>query len=116
MFVKIEGTSPSAPLDTPSGQRPFMYHVGLFGGYSTPTLNNLKEVTISFGTSVASVRQAKTTAPEAHLFVDVLKVLSGSTNIDFTLNSVVMGNPYSANVANNYKEMLALQSRSQRLI
>ncbi len=108
IFVKMEGTSPSAPLDTPSGQRPFMYHVGLFGGYSTPTLNNLKEVTISFGTSVASVRQAKTTAPEAHLFVDALKVLSGSTNIDFTLNPVVMGNPYSANVANNYKSMITL--------
>jgi hypothetical protein len=80
----------------------------LFGGYSTPTINNIKEVTVSFGSSVASVRQAKTSAPEAHLYVDALKVLNGTTNINIANYPVVMANPYSANIANNYKEMFSL--------
>ncbi len=108
IFMKMEGTSPSAPLDTASGTRPFYYHIGLFGGYSTPTINNIKEVTVSFGSSVASVRQAKTSAPEAHMYVDALKVLNGTTNINIANYPVVMANSYSANIANNYKEMFSL--------
>jgi hypothetical protein len=108
IFVKMEGISSVAPIDTASGQHPFMYHIGLYGGYQTPTINNIKEVSLSFGTSVASVRQAKTSAPEAHIFVDALKMLNGTTNIDIASSPAIMNSPYSANVANNYKEMFTL--------
>ena len=39
IFFKMEGTSPAA---TGMGNS-FMYHIGGFGGYSAPTINNIKQ-------------------------------------------------------------------------
>jgi hypothetical protein len=91
IFMKMEGTSPSARLDSVSNTRPFKYHIGLFGGYTTPTVNNVKEVTLTFGGSKASVREAKSTAPEAHIYVDALKVVNGPNNISVAATPVTNG-------------------------
>lgn len=108
IFVKMEGTSPSARLDSVSGIRPFKYHIGLFGGYSTPTVNNIKEVTILFGGDKAAVREAKSKVPQAHINVDALKVVNGPNNISVATTPVIMVTPISANVAENYKSMFTL--------
>jgi hypothetical protein len=42
------------------------------------------------------------------MYVDALKVLNGTTNINIANYPVVMANSYSANIANNYKEMFSL--------
>jgi hypothetical protein len=47
IFVKTEGTSPQAPVDPASGTNKFRYHIGLFGGYTSPTINNLKKFALS---------------------------------------------------------------------
>lgn len=109
IFMKLEGTSSYAKLDTPSGTRPLMYHIGLFGGYSSPTINNIKANSISFDGSSAKVRAANTTGPEVHFSVDALKVVNGSTNINFATYPVVMVNPYSVNIANNYASMISFE-------
>lgn len=108
IFMKMEGTSPSVGLDSLSQPRPFKYHIGLFGGYATPTVNNIKEVSISFGGAKAAVREAKSSAPEAHIYVDALKVLNGPNNISVAATPVIMVTPISANVAENYKSMFTL--------
>lgn len=110
IFLKMEGTSPSAPLDSTSNTHPFMFHIGGFGGYNSPTLNNLKTVTINFGQDV-EVRDEYHdghSASAVHLYVDALKVLNGTTNVDLTTNAITMFNAFSTSVANNYASMFAL--------
>lgn len=106
IFMKMEGLSTFAPADSGMTKGLIEYHIGLFGLNGAD--NNLKTITISFNGEFASVRQAKTTAPEAHLFVDVLKVVNGTTNIDFTVEPTILSSKNSVNVANNYKEMFSL--------
>lgn len=106
IFMKMEGLSSVAPLDTASGTHPFFYHIGGFGGYSSPTINNIKTVALPFGSKNAEVRNDVT--PEAHIFVDAAKVLNGTTNLDFAAYPVVMFNAYSTNIANNYANMFAV--------
>jgi hypothetical protein len=114
IFLKMEGTSPSAPLDTTSNQRPFMFHIGGFGGYSSPTINNLKTVSISFGQSV-EVRDENHgdhdhahAAPNVHLYVDALAAFNGTTNVDLSSNAITMFNAFSTTISANYANMFAL--------
>lgn len=105
IFMKMEGTSPVAPLDSATSTRPFAYHIGGFGGYSSATINNLKTVNLSFNGEKALVRAANSAAPEVHTIVDASKVMNGTTNVSIATNPVVMFNPYSVNIANNYSSM-----------
>lgn len=106
IFLKMEGTSPEAPLDSVSNTRPFMFHVGGFGGYSSQTINNLRTVTIPFNKTIA-IRQDGD-KPSAHVFVDAIKVMNGSTNISLASNSTVMFSTFSLNLSANYANMFAL--------
>lgn len=103
IFVKMEGN-----YDSASVQRPYKYHIGGFGGYSSVTINNIKTATLSFGSKNAEVRKAKTAGPEVHFYVDALKVLNGTTNVDFMTNPVVMFSPYSVNISKNYEGMITV--------
>lgn len=100
IFFKMEGTSP----ESKQTNNVFKYHIGLFGGYATKTLNNLKQISIDLSSrGVAKVKTGK--KPNVHLLVDVLKMFNGSTNVSIAANTVVMASPYSATVANNYQNM-----------
>ena len=70
IFLKMKGTSPVAPADQ---DHKFYYHIGGYGGYDTPSLNNIREATIDMGNAVAHVRTNK--APKFHFHVDVLEFL-----------------------------------------
>ena len=109
IFMKFEGSSSFAPLDTTLNMRPLAYHIGLFGGYNTATLNNIKNNSISFDGNSAKVRTANANTPEVHFNVDALKVVNGTTNINFANYPMVMVNPYSANIANNYSSMISFE-------
>jgi hypothetical protein len=103
IFLKMEGTSPQAPLD-PTGVRKYRYHIGGFGGYSAPTINNIKKITIDLNSrGIAQVRTNR--SANVHLMVDISKVLSGTTNVSLANNPQVMFSDYSVNVANNYASM-----------
>lgn len=103
IFFKMEGTSPVAPVD-PTGQRKFRYHIGGFGGYSAPTINNIKKVTIDLTASgIAQVRAGRKT--NVHLLVDILKAFNGSTTLSIASHPTVMFSDYSVNIANNYASM-----------
>lgn len=107
IFLKLEGNSSFAPvLDSSTMERPIEYHIGLFG--LNGATNNLKTITIPFNGSVAAVRQNKANIPTVHLFADALKVLSGSSSIDFTIESTILSDKNSINIANNYQHMFSL--------
>lgn len=97
IFFKMEGTSPASPMG-------YMYHIGGFGGYSSATINNLKTITLDLtARGVPQVKASKET--NIHLMVDILKMFNGSPNISIATNPMVMFDPYSTNIANNYMAM-----------
>jgi len=99
IFFKMEGTSAAAGM---GGS--FMYHIGGFGGYSSATLNNIKTITLDLtARGVPQVKSGKST--NIHLMVDVLKMFNGPTNVSIAANSMVMFDPYSSTIANNYTAM-----------
>jgi hypothetical protein len=105
IFVKLEGTSSKST----AANGKFYYHIGLFGGIDTKTVNNTRTVKVDFGTQRASVKT--TEAPEVHLLVDALKVFDGpGTSLSIAGFNTVMGaqQPKSAEIANNYAAMFTL--------
>jgi hypothetical protein len=81
----------------------FRYHIGFFGGYSSPTLNNLRTTTLSFKEDKAVVRKDKT--PEIHITLDLLRVFNGKNfQLKISESSEVMFSALSAKVAENIKE------------
>ena len=103
IFFKMEGLSPSAPVD-PTGQNKFRYHIGGFGGYSAPTLNNIKVINIDLRNSGTAMARKGRTA-NIHLLVDILKVFNGPTTLSIASNSTVMFSDFSVKIANNYVDM-----------
>ncbi|WP_143307117.1 MbnP family protein [Chitinophaga vietnamensis] len=105
IFFKMEGTADAAPLD-PSGQHKFRYHIGGFGGYSAPTINNIHTIAIDLNTGgIPKVRQGR--EANVHLMVDVLKMFNGSTNVSIAKNPTVMFSDFSVLVANNFSGMFS---------
>jgi len=45
IFLKMEGLADQAPVDR-TGQRKFRYHIGGFGGFDKPSVNNIRQVTL----------------------------------------------------------------------
>lgn len=106
IFLKLEGTSPSAPTDA-TGKNTFRYHIGFFGGRNTPTLNNLKTVQVTFGSDVATVTSKQ--QPTVTLQADVLKLFDGPAAVSIAKNPEVMVSDYAKTVATNYAQMMAYQ-------
>ena len=102
IFFKMDGTSPA--ITAMGGV--FQYHVGGFGGYSTPTVNNLKTVTLTL--PGAPVSFGSNNHKHIHTFVDALKVVNGTTNISVPTTPMVMGGPDAPKIAYNYKNMFVV--------
>jgi hypothetical protein len=101
IFLKLEGIS---PVITSMGGI-FQFHVGGFGGYTTPTTNNLWKFSIDLTSrGIAKVITGRT--PNIHLFVDVMKVINGSTNIDFSSTSMIHSPTAAVGIRNNYTAMI----------
>ena len=105
IFFKMEGESPAAPAD-PIGNRKFRYHIGGFGGYSAPTINNIKTISLDLTQSgIAKARKNK--KPTISVSADILKVFNATTTVSIATHSSVMFSEYSVNIANNYSKMFA---------
>lgn len=71
IFFKMDGISAAAPVD-PGGRHKFRYQIGGFGGYSAPTINNIKNIRIDLSKAgVAKVLPGR--EANIHLMVDILK-------------------------------------------
>lgn len=107
IFFKYEGNSSVISDDVkgdPTGKKQFKYHIGGFGGYSAPTINNIKIITIDLNKAgIAKVRKDRQS--NMHLFVDVMKVFNGTNDFSIAAHPNVMFNEYSVNIAKNLTEM-----------
>lgn len=109
IFFKFEGNSPvisSDQLGDPTGKQQFKYHIGGFGGYSAPTINNIKTITIDLqAAGIAKVRKERKS--NIHLFVDIAKVFDGKNNFSVAQHPNVMFSEYSVNIANNLTQLFS---------
>ena len=107
IFFKVEGNSDVISDDAngdPTGKKQFRYHLGGFGGYSSPTINNIKTVTIDLSTAgLAKVRTGRQS--NVHLLVDIMKLFNGKNTFKIAEHPTVMFSAYSVNVASNLPEM-----------
>lgn len=108
IFFKFEGLSPQAPAD-PAGSRNFVYHVGLFGGYTMRTQNNLRTVRLAIGENALSV--GPTQSPVVDVQADLGRVFNGTTPVRLSETPRIMVSPLSAGIADNYARMFTLINR-----
>lgn len=100
IFLKLEGNSPQITKETGNT---FTYHIGLFGGYSGRTLNNLKTITVPFKGTIAQVSETK--VPQVMIKADVLRVFDGPNRLSLRQYSDIAVANVSAEVAANYAQM-----------
>ena len=107
IFFKLEGNSNVVSDDAngdPTGKKQMKYHIGFFGGYSAPTLNNIKVITTDLtAAGIAKVRKDRQS--NIHLFVDVLKVFNGKNSFRIAEHPNVMFDDFTAKIAANFLEM-----------
>ncbi|RYY36393.1 MAG: hypothetical protein EOP46_06610 [Sphingobacteriaceae bacterium] len=107
IFFRFEGNSEVISDDTngdPTGKKQFKYHIGGFGGYDAPTINNIKTVTIDLTTGgIAKVRKDRES--NVHLLVDLMKVFNGKNSFSIATHPNVMFSEYSVSVAGNLSDM-----------
>lgn len=99
IFFKLEGRSPSSP----NQDNKFYYHIGGFGGYDAPTVNNIRQKTIDLEDARAEVRSNR--SPKVHLRVDVLKVFEAPNQFKIADYSLVMFSAFSRKISENYTNM-----------
>lgn len=97
IFFKMEGSSPSVPRDK-TGFREFQYHIGGYGGYNTPTINNLRRVTIALpARTPLRIRTGHKSI--VHIRFEATAVVK---DIDLSRQHHIMLAPESAQIAGNY--------------
>lgn len=107
IFFKFEGNSSVISDDVkgdPTGKKQFKYHIGGFGGYSAPTINNIKTITVDL-TKAGIAKVRKDRQSNVHLFVDIMKVFNGANNFSIAAHPNVMFSEYSVNIAKNLTQM-----------
>lgn len=97
IFFKLEGSSPSVPRDK-TGFREFQYHIGGYGGYNTPTINNLRRVTLALPEKTP-LRIRANRPSVVHIRFDVAAVIKG---LDLATQHHIMLTPESSHIADNY--------------
>ncbi len=98
IFFSLEGDSPDAPQDR------YDFEIGGYGGKTSPTINNIKEITLDLSDrGIAKIREGHESV--IHMLVDISKVFTGTQNISLASNSIVLFDPFSVNIANNYALM-----------
>lgn len=107
IHLKIEGTSPAAPYDSMMGMNMFMYHVGGFGGYSSPTPNNTRTFDLTVPNGEAA-EVGKDHSPAIHLKVDILEALKTPTTISVATTPAIHMPMQGATLATNFTDMIKI--------
>jgi hypothetical protein len=99
IFFRIDATSPQS---TEAGNQCF-FHVGGYGGYSTPSTNNIRTISLS-GSEAAEVRIGRN--PEVHIYVDILQAFTSPNAYSIATDGASFHMPASAvKMADNYIDM-----------
>lgn len=105
IFMKFEGDCEQAPIDR-TGQRKFRYHIGGFGGYNKPSINNIRTVTIDLSKK-GLVKAKKNNNSRVLIEANALQVFNGRTKVSIAKNSAVMFGDFSKLISENYTEMFS---------
>jgi hypothetical protein len=122
IFLKLEGTSPQAPLNSFTGERSIFYHVGGYGGFdsASPTMNNLKTIKAEKAGEIAEVGllaegdhdhnsgSDKGVVPHMHFYVDVLELFTAPTTFKVADHPIIHWGDFAKTIANNYQDMFVL--------
>jgi hypothetical protein len=103
IFLKIEGSFQEGNLSHTSVEDwpIFRYHIGGFGGYSSPTFNNIKTITLPLERAgVAEVRKGRRS--NIHLLVDVLPLFNAQGSEAIREQPQVMFSSYSTRIADRF--------------
>jgi hypothetical protein len=107
IFFRLEGNSNLISDDQqgdPTGKKQFKYHIGFFGGYDVPTLNNIRSITIDLNNAgIAKVRKDRQS--NIHLFVDLMQVFNGKNSFSIKENPNVMFGEFSSKIADNFPQL-----------
>lgn len=105
IFLKMEGISTAAPEDA-IGLRKYRYHIGGFGGYNSPTINNIKNVQLDIPGEGLEVKESS----HASIFIkaDVLKIFGGRSSLNIAEHYSIMFDTFSTVVAENYASMFSI--------
>ncbi|MBC8110954.1 MAG: hypothetical protein H7Y04_07845 [Verrucomicrobia bacterium] len=106
IFLKLEGKFQQADKDEYTKETPFSYHIGMFGGRKTKTINNLRKVNIPFKEMLLKVDGKHT--KQINLEVDILKIWDGVNRISFAKYPIVSMHPFSLCISENYTSMFRL--------
>lgn len=113
IFMKLEGDCDQAEIDR-TGQRKFRYHIGGFGGYDKPSINNIRTVTVDFSRA-GIVKAKKHRDSKVIIKADALRIFNGKTKVSIAKNTAVMFGDFSSHIADNYSQMFSHQSTQNRL-
>lgn len=108
IFFKLEGSSPTIPADA-TGFRQFEFHIGGYGGYNSPTINNIRRVTIHLPAK-EPLRISMDQKAVLHLQFDILQVLKAAWTIDLKTQHHIMLTPLSSRIADNYAQGFSYRS------
>lgn len=106
IFMKVEGKSPVVAGHPDATGDNFIYHIGLFGGYSSPTVNNIKSFSLSKSGETAKV--SNSISPQIHIVVDVMEIFKNPTNFSLATKPTIHVDPASKTLADNYVDMFSI--------
>jgi hypothetical protein len=107
IFVKAEGSCPQIPADTNNPNKLFFYHIGMFGGMTGATPNNIKRVSLQEADKETATVRTNIT-PRFHLNVNIMEMFKTPTSVSIAQNNFVMVDEFSGTVANNYLDMFVI--------
>ena len=102
IHLKFEGT-----FRATSASGDIRYHVGGFGGYSSPTINAVRNIRLSFADSPLIVN-GNGNHPLS-LDADLQKLFTGVMPFSVAENPSVMFSPFSTTIADNYATMFSIK-------
>lgn len=108
IFFKMEGASPAIPADR-TGFRQFEFHIGGFGGYNSPTINNIRRVTVNLPAK-ESLQARSDKKAVVNIKFDVLRVFQAVWDLDVKKHHHIMLTPISSQVADNYARGFLFES------
>lgn len=105
----IEGFSSDIPVEL-AGSQNFVFHIGGFGGYSSPTINNLKVITLDL-TEKGHLQSSENGISTLELSADINSIfrnkITGDKDVDFTTTPSFMFDRHSTILSDNYQHMFS---------
>lgn len=106
IFVKLEGhSSKAAGGGHGSDVGTLLYHIGGFGGLTSPTISNIRTVTVAIPEAVTV---AAGRPKQIHLLADVARIFDGTAPVRIAEHSTVMFTDFSTTVSANMATMFSV--------